>query len=459
MKDMNCTSGFRPCRNRSLLLALLAPLLLSPLRATAGQPVDLGIAVSPADINNNGTIVGSRTTVTGTVAFHLPSGGTLQDIPGATHATAINDIGQITGNTPDGAFLLNGSLRKWAGYGGYGINEYGQVSGNRQLDNPYRSSPLPLDPAVYTPDRWDNPGIAGVYSRGTRQGVYADLYVLDDINEAGFAVGKRSRYGLAGSSSIVATPSLDVIYLPVPYGGRATAINNQNLVVGATGTNSTSGEFAHAYLYDYNAGSLLDLGTLNGGLGLTSSAADINDFNQVVGTSWMVTQLTSVYDPAQYHAFLWQDGVMSDLNDTLPAGSGWILTAATAINDHGDIVGTGLLNGEMHGFLLSNDQGPPPPPADGQPPVAVAGADVTSGRASLTVHFSSSGSYDPDGPLAAVVWDFGDNSPVSTEANPVHVYTEPGNYSAELTVIDGAGLSASTAVDIQVRKAKGGGKL
>jgi probable HAF family extracellular repeat protein len=70
-----------------------------------------------------------------------------------------------------------------------------------------------------------------------------------------------------------------VTYLPIPNGGYAAAINNMNRVAGTSGSNASSGEYAHAFLYDYNAGTLLDLGTLYGGL--TSSAADINEFDQV----------------------------------------------------------------------------------------------------------------------------------------------------------------------------------
>lgn len=53
---------------------------------------------------------------------------------------------------------------------------------------------------------------------------------------------------------------------------------------------------------------------------------------------------------------LWQNGAATPLNDLLPADSGWSLTHATDINDHGDIVGVGYLNGQQRGFLLS----PPP---------------------------------------------------------------------------------------------------
>jgi hypothetical protein len=44
---------------------------------------------------------------------------------------------------------------------------------------------------------------------------------------------------------------------------------------------------------------------------------------------------------------------MRDLNDLIPAGSGWTLTEARAINSSGQIAGTGLIGGERHAFLLT----------------------------------------------------------------------------------------------------------
>jgi probable HAF family extracellular repeat protein len=65
---------------------------------------------------------------------------------------------------------------------------------------------------------------------------------------------------------------------------------------------------------------------------------------QVVGFAYTASETP--------HAFLWQDDGMIDLNESLPPGSGWELTEARAINDSGQIVGYGIINGETHAFLL-----------------------------------------------------------------------------------------------------------
>lgn len=44
---------------------------------------------------------------------------------------------------------------------------------------------------------------------------------------------------------------------------------------------------------------------------------------------------------------------MRNLNRLIPANSGWQLTVARAINDAGQIVGDGILNGQQRAFLLT----------------------------------------------------------------------------------------------------------
>lgn len=84
--------------------------------------------------------------------------------------------------------------------------------------------------------------------------------------------------------------------------------------------------------------------------------------------------------------------------------------------------------------------------ADDLPVVALA-ADPLSGPAPLKVAFTSAGSSDPRGGRLAHRWDFGDGSG-SDEADPVHVFERPGEYSVTLTVIDELGAEASASIVI-----------
>ena len=431
---------------------------------------DLGPGVSPTDINNDTTIVGSYTKPGETLgtAFRYSASGAFEDIGGpGSVATAVNDLGQVVGNTPDGAFLLDGSaVKTWTGYKAYGISELGWISGSAVMENPYRTTPKPLAPAVFTGKQWEVMDVADVYSRGTRDGVYADLYALKAINWGGTAVGERRKYGLAGSSAIsVSYPYTDVISAAdldfLSPGGTAEAINDAGAIVG-TGSNG------RAFACDTGC---TDLGTLtnaDGEPGLRSTALDINENGEVVGDSWLVAVETSVYDPSQYHAVLWESaGTIQNLNEMVSAGADWVLTSATAINDRGEIVGTGLLDGRPHGFLLTAgpssvlppatpDQPPAGtgPAAPDEPPVAVASADSVRGKAPLTVTFSSAGSLDPEGSILTYEWAFGDGN-ASDSANPSHTYTEPGDYIATLVVLDAEGnVSEPAQVSIRVQKGR-----
>jgi glucose/arabinose dehydrogenase len=84
-----------------------------------------------------------------------------------------------------------------------------------------------------------------------------------------------------------------------------------------------------------------------------------------------------------------------------------------------------------------------------QAPVAVASANPTSGPAPLDVNFSSAGSSDPEGQPLTYLWTFGDGQ-TSTAANPVHTYSQAGQYTARLSVSDGVNTTQATALSIAV---------
>src|SRR5439155_1442284 len=78
----------------------------------------------------------------------------------------------------------------------------------------------------------------------------------------------------------------------------------------------------------------------------SSVAAAINSKGQVVGFSCQGFG-------EDCRAFLWQSGVMTDLNTLIPAGSPLFLLSAFSNNSRGEIVGQALQisTGEVHGYL------------------------------------------------------------------------------------------------------------
>jgi len=89
-----------------------------------------------------------------------------------------------------------------------------------------------------------------------------------------------------------------------------------------------------------------------------------------------------------------------------------------------------------------------------QPPIAVASSDVNYGPTPLTVHFTGSGSFDPEGLPLLYNWDFGDGTPPSVQADPTHVFNAvpgvPTLYVVRLTVTDPGGLSSQASLNISL---------
>src|SRR5262245_29905602 len=117
--------------------------------------------------------------------------------------------------------------------------------------------------------------------------------------------------------------------LPGGFGAYAHATNNPGEVVGeAYDANG------HLRAFRWRNGDMIDLGMLGDpDTGSPAVATDINAVGQVVG--WSI-----------FHAFRWQDGVMTDLD---PDGNE---AFALGINDSGQVVGYMLtIGGEFHAFL------------------------------------------------------------------------------------------------------------
>ena len=131
-------------------------------------------------------------------------------------------------------------------------------------------------------------------------------------------------------------------------------------------------------------------------------------------------------------------GLSAGFNQTLPAGIYYLTIDGVGTGDYSDYASIGQYS--IMGTLTASN---------GQPPVAAAGANVTSGLAPLAVNFSSQGSFDPDGTIVSYAWNFGDGTN-STEPNPVKVYNSAGSFTAVLTVTDNSGLTDTESIVITV---------
>ena len=102
----------------------------------------------------------------------------------------------------------------------------------------------------------------------------------------------------------------------------------------------------HAFVFQFGPG-MQDLGTLCAEGDCDSAAFDINDLGYIVGE----TQIESFAK----RAFLYKNNQMTDLNSLLGVSDQvqWDLTQARAINELGQIAGTGRFQGTRRAFLMT----------------------------------------------------------------------------------------------------------
>jgi probable HAF family extracellular repeat protein len=203
------------------------------------------------------------------------------------------------------------------------LNARGQVAGfayTNAIPNPTTGIPT-VDPFL-----WDKRN--GMQDLGTFGGTFGNPTALNNRGEViGFS-------NLSGDQSfhpfLWEQGNLLDLYTNTSGGNPLTAdaISEEGEIVGAAAFPNQSSD---AYLW--RKGVATDLGHLEGDCG--SRAWAINSKNQIAGVSLPCAGI-------QGRAFLWENDSIVDLNTLVPPGSSLKLLFPMAINDRGEITGTGV---------------------------------------------------------------------------------------------------------------------
>ena len=178
----------------------------------------------------------------------------------------------------------------------------------------------------------------------------------------GFAFGINDRGQAVGYSGNCTTATHAVMwkdktaFVLQDLGGTgsnfAYVINNRGQIAGQIGTADGTTFHAGAWLNGVD-GAVTDLGVLPGEF--AAFATGINERGQVVGNDF-----DSSFNWSR--GFIWQDGVMTDLNTLIAGDSNLYIISASNINERGQISGmatvqTGPHAGDIHAYLLTPTDG------------------------------------------------------------------------------------------------------
>ena len=192
------------------------------------------------------------------------------------------------------------------------------------------------------------------------------------INDLGQAVGYSGNcttavHGASWKNNIIS------ILADLGNGAFAQSINNRGQIAGQV--TSPDGSTSAAVWQNGTDGAVTNIGIPLGDA--IALATGINDRGQVVGSTF-----DSNLNWA--HAFIWQDGVMTDLN-TLFASSNLFATMANKINERGQISGMAIVmsgphKGDIHAFLAT--------PVDERVGTSVADVMPTHPKSNLPANFN-----------------------------------------------------------------------
>ncbi|SEN27559.1 PEP-CTERM protein-sorting domain-containing protein [Duganella sp. CF517] len=283
---------------------------------------------------------------------------------GAFSPQALNNLGQVVGNDATQAVLYNGSGMSYLGSPSgrsfaHGINDFGQIVGeygNRQAFSYSGGVYTDIGPANSTATGINNAGqITGnvvsdnntygfVYSNGSVTNLTpanAAFSAANGINNSGQIAGSAGQ--VLNEATIFSNGGTTNLSAAIPNDGStmsyAAAISDNGNTVINSRDYSTQAD--HAYLYANGVATALD--------GFSISAKDVNNAGVVVGHDGFGA------------GFLWQGGVMYDINSLVTGLDGWFIKDAIAINENNQIAVSACRGTDCGTLLLTSVSAVPEP--------------------------------------------------------------------------------------------------
>lgn len=385
-----------------------------------------GASSAAGGITSDGRVVGDAALAAGNSHAFLADGvnpmrdlGTIRTDPAASRAKAVSPDGSIIAGwaaptlpSDHAAAHQSYHAARWRASTGYAPEEFHTLfepagqggTGCNGPENPHGPGTTTFSFATGVNDAGTVVGISdyllnSCVSSGPRRahafryqgnGPMEDLGNFDDstgggcahshalgINAAGDVVGLSGRQAWGGFGSTCGFD--DEMYLIahaflIPHGQGKGAMVDLGQPANGTGNYNYSealatndhGQIAvngtandgtlHAYRYE-GGGVYTPLGAL----GTDTKGLAINNHGEIVGNVWE--------GAAPRSPFLYTGGTLVQLQQLLPADTPWALARATAINDAGEIAGTGFVGGAEHAFRIR---------------LAALGADIVSGPPNAT---------------------------------------------------------------------------
>ena len=300
----------------------------------------------PTSINDSGQVVGySFSNISEDHAFITgPDGVGITDLfvsDGISGAFDINNSGQVVGFSrisgndvqaiitgPGGVGVTDLGTFGESSSSAYAINDSGQVVGT------FKAANSEMHTIITGPN---GVGFTELGTLGGRDNQGVDINASGQVTGTSRISGNLQAHAYITGADGVGMKDVGALFL----NSTASGINDSGQVVGysdiADGTN-------HAFVTDPDGVNMTDLGTLGGNF---SQSIAINNLGEVVGVALTASDIG-------WHSFIYSHGGMTDLSLLAPVvAAGWSNLFVADINNNGQIVGSGTLNGERAGFLLS----------------------------------------------------------------------------------------------------------